>query len=111
MLLPCAAKDGVVLATEKKMASALMDEASVEKIAMVTDHVGVVYSGIGPDFRVLVAKARKRAVAYKRAYGVSARMPGLLHDASRLAHEPGAPRARRHRSPSRCCSWCARWLP
>lgn len=108
---PLAAKDGVVLATEKKMASSLMDGSSVEKIAMIADHVGVVYSGIGPDFRVLVAKARKRAVAYKRAYGVSTRTRTATATALRAADAPGAPRAPPPRSASPCCSWCGRWLP
>jgi 20S proteasome subunit alpha 2 len=28
----------------------------------------MIYSGMGPDFRVLVSKARKAAQAYKRVY-------------------------------------------
>jgi len=62
------ATDGVVIATEKKLPSALVDEATVQKIASITPNVGVVYSGMGPDFRVLVRKARKTAAAYHRLY-------------------------------------------
>jgi 20S proteasome alpha/beta subunit len=32
--------------------------------------IGVVYSGMGPDFRVLVAKGRKEAQKYYLQYGV-----------------------------------------
>lgn len=36
---------------------------------MVCPNIGVVYSGMGPDFRVLVTKARKLAQAYWKIYG------------------------------------------
>lgn len=32
-------------------------------------NIGIVYSGMGPDFRVLLAKARKSAQAYWKIYG------------------------------------------
>lgn len=66
-LLP-AATNGVVLATEKKMGSPLMDPKSVQKICNLTDSAGIVYSGMGPDFRVLVKKGRKAAQQYYRVY-------------------------------------------
>ncbi len=43
-----AATNGVVLATEKKLASILVDEASVEKIQHITGNVGA-YIGKGAD--------------------------------------------------------------
>jgi len=61
------AKNGVVLATEKKL-PALMDSSSVEKISLLTDNIGVVYSGMGPDSRVLIRKGRKAAQTYFRTY-------------------------------------------
>jgi 20S proteasome subunit alpha 2 len=61
------AKNGVVVATEKKLPS-LMDEASVQKISLLTDNIGVVYSGMGPDSRVLIRKGRKKAEQYARIY-------------------------------------------
>ena len=63
-----AATNGVVLATEKKMGSPLMDPKSVQKICNLTDSAGIVYSGMGPDFRVLVKKGRKAAQQYYRVY-------------------------------------------
>jgi len=61
------AKNGVVLATEKKL-PILMDENSVQKCSMLTENIGVVYSGMGPDSRVLVRKGRKKAQKYFRTY-------------------------------------------
>jgi len=62
------AKNGVVLATEKKLPSTLVDETTVEKIVMVTSEIGITYSGMGPDFRVLTRKARKETQVYYRTY-------------------------------------------
>ena len=45
------ASNGVVLATEKKMKSILYDETSIHKIEMITKNLGMVYSGLGPDYR------------------------------------------------------------
>ena len=52
------AANGVVLATEKKQKSILYDERSVHKVEPITKHIGVVYSGMVPDYRVLVHRAR-----------------------------------------------------
>ncbi|ERN09420.1 hypothetical protein AMTR_s00029p00057040 [Amborella trichopoda] len=62
------AADGVVIATEKKLPSILVDESSVQKIQLLTPNIGVVYSGMGPDSRVLVRKSRKQAQQYYRLY-------------------------------------------
>ncbi|TVU46759.1 hypothetical protein EJB05_06317 [Eragrostis curvula] len=64
------AANGVVIATEKKLPSILVDETSVQKIQALTPNIGVVYSGMGPDFRVLVRKSRKQAQQYYRLYKV-----------------------------------------
>ncbi|AAC17043.1 Similar to proteosome component, micropain (multi-catalytic endopeptidase complex) subunit Y7, gb/X56731 from S. cerevisiae. EST gb/Z25719 comes from this gene [Arabidopsis thaliana] len=64
------ASNGVVIATEKKLPSILVDEASVQKIQHLTPNIGTVYSGMGPDFRVLVRKSRKQAEQYLRLYKV-----------------------------------------
>eukprot|EP00898_Chlorokybus_atmophyticus_P006291 jgi/Chlat1/6663/Chrsp49S06152 len=62
------ATNGVVIATEKKLPSILVDENTVKKISRITENIGVVYSGMGPDSRVLVRKARKTAQQYFRLY-------------------------------------------
>lgn len=63
------ATNGAVIVTEKKAPSLLVDEGTLEKVAAICTSIGVVYSGMGPDARVLIAKARKSAQAYKRTYG------------------------------------------
>jgi 20S proteasome subunit alpha 2 len=62
------ATNGVVLATEKKMSTQLMDGSSVQKISALDEHVGLVYSGMGPDARVLVNSGRKECQIYRRMY-------------------------------------------
>lgn len=46
-------RDGVVIATDKKLASPLVDTAHVHKVEQITSSAGFVYSGVGPDYRVL----------------------------------------------------------
>jgi len=58
------AKNGVVLATEKKSPSALVDESSLRKIENLSDNIGVVYAGMVPDYRVLLRRGRKAAQQY-----------------------------------------------
>jgi len=62
------AKNGIVIATEKKLPTCLIDETSVQKILKLTDNIAIVYSGMGPDFRVLTRKGRKSAAQYYRLY-------------------------------------------
>mmetsp|Transcript_15003 Transcript_15003/g.41505 ORF Transcript_15003/g.41505 Transcript_15003/m.41505 type:complete len:237 (+) Transcript_15003:170-880(+) len=63
------AVDGVVLATDKKMPSVLVDSEQVHKIEEITPTTGFCYAGVGPDYRVLVKRARKSAQSYTRVYG------------------------------------------
>eukprot|EP00761_Pharyngomonas_kirbyi_P011807 gb/GECH01011833.1/.p1 GENE.gb/GECH01011833.1/~~gb/GECH01011833.1/.p1 ORF type:complete len:235 (+),score=63.67 gb/GECH01011833.1/:1-705(+) len=62
------AKNGVVVAAEKKMPSNLFDSSTIHRVSPLTDHIGMVYSGMGPDSRVLVRKGRKQAEKYYRIY-------------------------------------------
>jgi 20S proteasome subunit alpha 2 len=63
------ATNGIVIATEKKTSSILIDDSIIEKVAVVCPNIGIVYSGMGPDFRVLITKARKTAQSYWMMYG------------------------------------------
>ena len=77
------------------MSSPLMDPTSVQKICNLTDGAGIVYSGMGPDFRVLVKKGRKAAQQYFRVYQVSvAPLPPSLPRSLNSARSPSLPRAR-----------------
>lgn len=66
-----AASNGIVFATENKQKSLLYDENSVHKIENITDKIGMVYSGMGPDYRLLVRQARKMAQNYELIYNES----------------------------------------
>ena len=50
------AKNGIVIATEKKFSSPLVDSDSLEKVSMISQNAGMVYSGMGPDARILLDK-------------------------------------------------------
>lgn len=63
------ATDGVVIATEKKLPSVLVDTENVHKLEHITPTTGFGYAGVGPDYRVLVKRARKSAQSYVRTYG------------------------------------------
>ncbi|CAJ0562149.1 unnamed protein product, partial [Mesorhabditis spiculigera] len=60
------AADGVVLATENVGSLLFEDQPKIEKLS---NHIGLVYSGMAPDFRLLVKKGRKIAMEYEMAYG------------------------------------------
>lgn len=62
------ASNGVVLATEKKQKSILNEDHSTYKVEMITDNIGMIYSGLGPDYRLLVKRARKIAQEYFLIY-------------------------------------------
>ena len=62
------AKNGCVIASEKKLSSPLVDESTVHKIEALSDYTGMTYSGIGPDFQAVLLKARKDVQVYHSKY-------------------------------------------
>lgn len=78
---------GVVLATEKKHKSIMYDEHSIMKIEPITSHVGMIYSGMGPDYRLLVSKARKIAQNYKMQYDEPIPTPQLVQKVAYIMQE------------------------
>lgn len=93
--LGISATDGVVIATEKKLPSMLVDEETVKKIAVLTPNCGMVYSGMGPDYRVLVRKARKTAAAYFRLYQEHIPVAQLVREVAAVMQEFTRERVRR----------------
>ena len=82
------ATNGIVLATEKKSSSPLIDPPSLSKISLITPDIGMVYAGMGPDYRVLVDKARKVShTAYKRIYNEYPPTRILVQDVARVVQE------------------------
>ncbi len=59
------AKDGLVIATCKKPHPLMLDDT---KVVPISHNIGMTYSGLGTDFRVLVDKVRKMCVEYKLQY-------------------------------------------
>lgn len=53
------AKNGVIIAAEKKLSSILVDEESTHKVEKLCDYMGMTYSGLGSDFRAVLLKSRK----------------------------------------------------
>ncbi|GLD95735.1 hypothetical protein PINS_up016744 [Pythium insidiosum] len=80
-------KNGVVIATEKKLPTVLVDETSHKKVAVLSESAGVVYSGMGPDYRVLVRKARKKAQTYFQKYREHAPASILVRDLAAIMQE------------------------
>ena len=62
------AKNGVVIAAEKKLTTTLVDESSIHKVQSLCDYMGVTYSGIGPDFMTILQKMRKDIQVYHSVY-------------------------------------------
>lgn len=81
------AQDGVVIATEKKLPSVLVDESTVQKISVLSPNIGVVYSGMGPDYRVLVRKARKTAQVYESLYHENIPVAQLVRETAAVMQE------------------------
>ena len=82
------ATNGIVLATEKKSSSPLIDPPSLSKVSLITPDIGMVYSGMGPDYRVLVDRARKVShTGYKRIYNEYPPTRILVQDVARVMQE------------------------
>ncbi len=58
------ATNGVVIATKKPAPSVLVDDTVIDRIAFASKSIGMTYSGIGPDFRVMCDKGRKEVQKY-----------------------------------------------
>ena len=59
----------------------------VQKTSLLTPNVGMVYSGMGPDYRVLVRKARKQAQAYYRLYHEHIPVAQLVRETAAVMQE------------------------
>lgn len=66
----------------------MIDAESLSKISLITPNIGMVYSGMGPDYRVLVDKARKVShTNYKRIYNEYPPTRILVQDVARVMQE------------------------
>ena len=71
-------KDGVLLLSEKKVRSHLVEKNSIEKIQLVDDYVATVTSGLVADARVLIDFARVGAQQEKVTYGSLTNIENLV---------------------------------
>ncbi|MEM0140201.1 MAG: archaeal proteasome endopeptidase complex subunit alpha [Ferroplasma sp.] len=71
-------KDGVLLLSEKKARSRLVEKNSLEKIQLVDDNVATVTSGLVADARVLIDFARIGAQQEKVTYGSLTNIENLV---------------------------------
>jgi len=81
------ATNGVVLCTDKKLPSTLVDEKQVRKLEEITPSCGMVYAGLGPDYRVLVKTSRKSAQKYYTTYHEQQPIPMLVKDTASVCQE------------------------
>uniref|UniRef100_A0A8C9GEJ0 Proteasome subunit alpha type-2 n=1 Tax=Piliocolobus tephrosceles TaxID=591936 RepID=A0A8C9GEJ0_9PRIM len=81
------AKNGVILATEKKAPNELIEKNSIYKIQHITEHIGMVYAGMPGDFRVLLKKARKEAMIYSLQYGNEILVKELVKEIAAVVQE------------------------
>ncbi|CCI45572.1 unnamed protein product [Albugo candida] len=80
-------KNGVVIATDKKLPTILVDESTNNKIALLSECAGIIYSGLGPDYRVLVRKARKKAQTYYQKFKEHAPASILVRELATIMQE------------------------
>ncbi len=72
---------GVILASEKRLTSSLLEPSSVEKIMEIDIHVGAAVSGLIGDARTLIDHARVEAQNHRFTFDeVSKIIIGLLKD-------------------------------
>lgn len=73
--------------SEKKAASVLIEEETIEKVSMICPSIGCVFSGMSPDARLLVAKARKAAQKYQQTYGEYPPVSQLVREIASVMQE------------------------
>lgn len=81
------AKNGVVLATEKKVPSILVDDSTLKKIQHLSPNCGVVYAGMPADYRVLVRRGRKLAQRYYTMYREPMPVSGIVREHASVMQE------------------------
>lgn len=78
--------DGVVLASEKLIASELHVKGDNSRIFKIDDHIGMVCAGLLPDARALVNTCREEATNFRSQFGRPIPVSQLCYNVSRLLH-------------------------
>ena len=74
------AKDGVVIAGEKRSPSPLVDLTTLRKLLLIDDHVGTAIAGLHADARKLIDQARVRAQINRLSYDEPISIQSLVVD-------------------------------
>lgn len=79
-------KDGIILATEKALASKMVVESSNRKVQPIDYHIGAVVTGLAADARQLILRAQDEARSWRTNFGedvppsaLADRMGSLMH--------------------------------
>lgn len=78
--------DGVILASEKLIASELHVSGDNSRIFKIDDHIGMVCAGLLPDARSLVTTCRDEANNFRSQFGRPIPLSQLCYNVSRLLH-------------------------
>jgi proteasome alpha subunit len=79
-----ACRDGVLLATDKRIVDKLVVADSVEKIFAIDDHIIATASGIMSDARILIEKAQVKAQQHRVTYDTPIDVLSIVKDMANL---------------------------
>ena len=79
-----AAKDGVVLVTDKRIVDPLIVRESIEKLFQIDEHIGATAAGILSDARVLIERSQLKAQQHRVAYGTPIDALSIVKDICNL---------------------------
>nr|ACO15120.1 Proteasome subunit alpha type-5 [Caligus clemensi] len=80
---------GVVLAVEKRITSPLMEPSSIEKIVEIDSHMACAFSGLIPDSKMLIDKARVECQSHWFNYAEKMKIESVAQSVSNLAIQFG----------------------
>ncbi|OII72630.1 proteasome subunit Alpha type 2 [Cryptosporidium andersoni] len=81
------AKNGVVIASEKKVSTALIEQNSIRKIEYITKGIGCCFAGMPADFRVILKRSRKVAQRYFATYHEEIPVNELVREVAAVMQE------------------------
>eukprot|EP00052_Salpingoeca_macrocollata_P001605 m.26515 g.26515 ORF g.26515 m.26515 type:complete len:249 (+) comp11526_c0_seq1:97-843(+) len=81
--------EGVLIAVEKRITSPLMDPSSIEKIVEIDSHIACAMSGLTPDSRTMIERARVEAQNHWFTYNEPMRVESVTQAVCNLAMQFG----------------------
>ncbi|KAH8243939.1 hypothetical protein KR032_011580 [Drosophila birchii] len=79
--------NGVVIGADNTPPSPLYDVDSVRRVERIAEHIGMVYSGVDPDYRILVTAARKIAQLYYLSHMQRIPVKELVKDMAKIMED------------------------